>query len=584
MRLGLAAAAVIGIAAAVITVVALRSHNNEVPLDPDLVAVATLTNETGDAALAPLGRMAAEWLTRGIQQRGVAEVVPPSVALAAAEEVRNATDPVAAFAQATSAGVVLHGAYYLMGDSLQFQLQISDVVEGKLMTALAPVTAPSEPATEALDLLRERVLGTLAAALDLRSGALHLPMQPRTLELYRVFRQGVDATRRFAAAEALQRYRQAWAMDSTFYPALVMVTAWVQQRVRYAGQASLQAEADSLMRLAEGYRDRMSEAERLFLQLRQAREPEAGLRTVRRLAELAPFWTFFVGHRAWTAYRPREALEYLTGVDAAKPDAQTADWWRTTAQAHHMLHNYEEELEFARAVRRQRPDDLLLMDGHLRPLAALGRMEELTALLDTAFALPVERGPTGLITVPHLRSFRVADELRAHGHRDAGRRVLQRTIEWIQARPPEEVRQEGWAWLAFAYRYSLAVGLYKLGHWEEARAVYEELLAEGWSGDTLALAGLGAIAARQGNVERAQAISEQLAERPGGQPLGRAHIAALLGEREEAVRLLREALRHDGPRGINSDWGTFMLRRHQDTDLEPLRDYPPFELFLRPRG
>jgi tetratricopeptide (TPR) repeat protein len=566
LRLVLAAAAVIGIAAAVVTVLAVRSPDTAAPLDPDLVAVATLVNETGDATLAPLGRLAAEWITQGIQQHGVAEVVPPSVALAAAAEAQEAADRVAAFARATGAGVVLHGAYYVLGDSLQFQIQISDAVEGKLMSALAPVTAPSEPASEALDLLRERVLGPLAAALDVRSGRLNFPMQPRSLEAYRVFRQGFDAVIRYDFEEALRFYRAAWAMDSTLYPVLVLI-------------ASIQG-TDSLFRLVDGYRDRMKEPELLFLQLNQAREPEAYLRTARRLAELAPLWALWAGYGAWKAYRPREALEHFARVDTANPYrlARTSRISRYIAWQHHMLQHYEEELEVARAARRERPDDLGLMDTHLRPLAALGRMDALTTLLDSVFALPIET-EGGNQWMPDIRGRRAADGLRAHGYPDAARQVLQRTIDWLEARPVEEARQLE---LTSYYRYALAECLYKLERWEEARAVYEELLAG--PRDTLALAGLGAIAARLGDDERARAISEQLAAKPGGQPLGRATIAALLGEREEAVRLLREALRQDGPGGTNSDWGWYMLRRHQDMDLESLRGYPPFELFMRPRG
>jgi tetratricopeptide (TPR) repeat protein len=131
--------------------------------------------------------------------------------------------------------------------------------------------------------------------------------------------------------------------------------------------------------------------------------------------------------------------------------------------------------------------------------------------------------------------------------------------------------------------YWLARTLYKLERWEEARAAYETLLAVS-PADTVALAALGAVAARAGDSERAQAISRQLAGKPGGQSLGRASIAALLGEREQAVELLREALHQIGTTGINRDWGWYMLQRHQDMDLESLRGYPPFELFMRPRG
>jgi tetratricopeptide (TPR) repeat protein len=370
------------------------------------------------------------------------------------------------------------------------------------MIALAPVTGPSEPATESLDLVRERVLGTLAAALDFRAGSQAWPMQPRSLEVYRVFRQGQEALWGGGGPyKALPLFREAWAMDSTFYPALVRITLWVYWLSGFAGGDSLgAAEADSLARLVDRYRDRMSEVERLSFQLLYHGDldgPEARLRTGRRLAELTPWYTPFVGVAALESYRPREALERFARVDTANSNYPLPSWfWPATAQAHHLLQHYEEELEIARAVRRERPDDLRLMDSYLRPLAALGRIEALTTLLDTIFALPFEeRGPLGFLWTPHIRAGRLAAELRAHGYGDAARPVLQRTVDWLETRSPEEERRFR---LPSVYRYALAECLYKLERWEEARAVYEELLAEGGPQDTLALAGLGAIAAAAG--------------------------------------------------------------------------------------
>ncbi len=54
----------------------------------------------------------------------------------------------------------------------------------------------------------------------------------------------------------------------------------------------------------------------------------------------------------------------------------------------------------------------------------------------------------------------------------------------------------------------------------------------------------------------------------------RARIAALLGEKEQAVRLLREA----------HNQGVQFIRFHNDMDLEPLHDYPPFKEFKKPKG
>ena len=49
----------------------------------------------------------------------------------------------------------------------------------------------------------------------------------------------------------------------------------------------------------------------------------------------------------------------------------------------------------------------------------------------------------------------------------------------------------------------------------------------------------------------------------------------MLGEREQAVALLREAFSQGLQHG---------LQLHLTTDFDALRDYPPFQELLRPRG
>lgn len=55
---------------------------------------------------------------------------------------------------------------------------------------------------------------------------------------------------------------------------------------------------------------------------------------------------------------------------------------------------------------------------------------------------------------------------------------------------------------------------------------------------------------------------------------GRARVAALLGDREAAVELLRRAFGEGLPYGI---W------IHLDRDLEPLSGYLPFQELIRPK-
>ncbi len=75
---------------------------------------------------------------------------------------------------------------------------------------------------------------------------------------------------------------------------------------------------------------------------------------------------------------------------------------------------------------------------------------------------------------------------------------------------------------------------------------------------------------------RARAIADQLAHQ--GEIGNRASLAAALGERDEAMRLLREDFQEAWSRG---NW---MTGRHRAQALELLDRYPPYEVFMRPRG
>jgi hypothetical protein len=89
----------------------------------------------------------------------------------------------------------------------------------------------------------------------------------------------------------------------------------------------------------------------------------------------------------------------------------------------------------------------------------------------------------------------------------------------------------------------------------------------------------GALAARRGDAAAAREADGALAalRRPylaGRHTYWRARIAALLGERERAVALLREALRE----------GQMYPALHGNADLVPLRDVPAFRELMRPKG
>ena len=123
--------------------------------------------------------------------------------------------------------------------------------------------------------------------------------------------------------------------------------------------------------------------------------------------------------------------------------------------------------------------------------------------------------------------------------------------------------------------------LYARERWKDAEQVLAPLAGD--SANVVSYLGYrGVIAARLGDWEAARSYAAQLEnlDRPFPYQRGpithwRADITALLGDNEETVRLLHQAMNE----GIG--WGMWL---HTDMDLEPLHGFPPFEEMMRPEG
>jgi tetratricopeptide (TPR) repeat protein len=193
-------------------------------------------------------------------------------------------------------------------------------------------------------------------------------------------------------------------------------------------------------------------------------------------------------------------------------------------------------------------------------LAALGRLDALRALTDEILAAAPEGGLT-----PADALLTLALEARAHGHRDASLELANRGLAWLDARSESERsspdgRGERGQLLEAAER------------WREAASAFATLAGDRkWMLDALGASGV--LAARQGLADSARAFDARLAAL-GRSALFRARIAAVLGDREQAVALLRQAF---------SEGANFGVWLHADMDLESLRGYPPFEALLRPK-
>jgi hypothetical protein len=158
-----------GVVLAAIAMLAMRGPNRHpARLDPTRVAVAALSNETGDTTLAPLGRMVASWIIDGLGSTAGIEVVTSAAVVPALHDQHlaqsGADDPARLhiLAAETRAGTLVSGSYYrgALGP-IEFHVEITDANSGQLLRAIGPITSGTDPERTAASLGR-----AVAAAVD----------------------------------------------------------------------------------------------------------------------------------------------------------------------------------------------------------------------------------------------------------------------------------------------------------------------------------------------------------------------------------------------------------------------------------
>lgn len=539
-------------------------------VDPDLVAVAVFENQTGDPSLNALGRMAADWITQGLSQTGLVKVVPTMTVLQSSWMTRSESgaaqgiDQLQSLGEETGAGTLISGVYYLADEELQFHASITDVKHGKLLHSLEPIKGSLDKKMEVIENLRQHIMGALALDSVLIGEAWKSAHTP-TFEAYQEYMSGIEYFG-LDYARALRHFERAAELDPDFMsPRLRMIGIY--------SNTGAYEKAESVARFLDIHREKLTPLERALLDWWKASlqgKLEECFRILRQAEKLAPKDTvtrYLVGLYALHTNRPQITVDTLTKSKLPETWYKyiPGSWWHSVlASAHHMLGNYKEELKTIRYARQYYPDMLSLRSNEVRALAAMGKIEEIQRIIDESIPVRSQFGTAGEVMLAAAR------ELSAHDYLDSYKEIVNRAIEWYQNRVEEEASEN--------QRYGLARVLYLAERWEESLALFEKLAEENpvridYKGY------LGKLAARRGDREGAEKISEELKnmDRPylrGRHTYWRACIVSILGERQQAVSLLREAYaqgQHYSPDLYN------------DMDLEPLRDYPPFKEFMKPK-
>lgn len=559
------------LAGLVITLLILFSPR-ELSVDPRRIVVATFDNKTGDELLDPYGRVAADWITQALSRTDVVEVVPTTIVLKSSSEVGINTSGLhslallRALAKKTEVGTVIWGSYSLKDEILRFQIKITDSAKGKLIHSLEDVNGLRDSPMEVIETLRQRVLGTLQLYFDsIPSKILRVSKPP----LYDAYREHIVGLEYFGKdyLQALRHFKLAAERDPEF----------LAPRTRIAiiyGTLGEYAKADSEFRFINKYREYLTLFEQNYLDWYMSRlsgnyaEALQHLRQAEKQAPNSIYVNYLIGLEALRNNNPQETVNIFTKTEPSEYIyIHEARAWQfgVLAKARHMLGNYQLELEEIRLGQENYPDRLELRVDEVRALTALGRIQEVKEVIEESLSLKSRTGTPGGVMLE------ATQELRAHGYLNEGQEIANRAAGWYKNRTLDDAESD-------IYRFDLALALYIAEQWEKAKALFKELAEK--NPDNVEYKGfLGRLAARGGNREEALKISEELKQIKlpylfGYHTYCRASIASLLGEREQAVELLREAFAQGYAHGVYL---------HRDMDLEVLREYPPFQELLWPK-
>jgi tRNA A-37 threonylcarbamoyl transferase component Bud32/TolB-like protein/tetratricopeptide (TPR) repeat protein len=534
------------------------SRFNEPALATRRIAIAPFENLTGDPQFDMVGRMASDWLTQGVARAESVEVVSTMAVTSAMADAPRGANPVELLARATRASVVVSGTIYAQADSLRFQASVVDVRTGRELLNLDPVTAPKSDPIVAIEALRERLTGAMASGPDV--SRTMLVRAPR-FEAYQEYLRGEEM---FVRSQPQSRpyFERAIALDS------VLVAAYVYLAVVYSNARAWDSTEAVTRRLAR-FKDRFTPFELAMYNWLEAnlsgseeRQLVAAQAVVAR--DSLPGFLYLIGLHANGLLRSQTALDALLRSDSTMVSIGWGGQVGVLANAYHGLGRHTDELEMLRRRRRDFPNSISIPTRELRALGALGRKDEALALADTLLrGLTNNEGNQVTETVVNA-----AWEFEVHHGDTATTRALgRRVVDWHRQHPNanatgSRLLQEGRAWLL-------------LGGLDSAGRVFERWAARD-TGSIAAKGNLGLVLAMQGDSTRARVIADSLGTVRrkwlfGVNTYYRGAILGALGDREAAVRLIRQSVTEGQSRGA----------LHYSSSTRSLRGYPPFDALAR---
>jgi len=460
-------------------------------------------------------------------------------------------------ARETGAGTVVSGFYRLFEGSLEFSIEILEGKSGELIESLPPISGSLENPRNLIGNICGITIGALVPKFD--EDYMLPDITPPNYEAYSEFVQGM---RPFNNTTSLDHFRKAIDLDPEF------VLPRVGLAMIYGNQRKW-SEVEEIIDYLDQRRSELSPWELMWVDYHTARfefDLEKLLQILQQLYRLSPLTmevNFLLGQYAYMMNRYELAVEIKSKIepehyeDYFKQGYWPIMWYQQFATAYHMLGKYNQELKVANGLSKFFPNSSYPIEA--RVYAAQGKTDKGYEIFEKLIALPLDTAHLAMLSIPL--------ELRERGHLNAYRDIIGRIVDWARE---NIIGEESTG----TERDQFAEILYTAERWDEAQTEYEKL-AEEFPGNIKYLGRLGTLAARFGNREKAQRISEDLKNSDfpylrRENTYWRARIAAILGEKDLALKLLRESGR------------AYSYYIYRNMDFESVLDYPPFRDLLKP--
>lgn len=543
-------------------------------LDSNRIVVAPLENRTMSADLDVVGEMAADFIALRLQEANLQIVDQRTTAITThivdrIPRLLRPADNAVALARETGARILVSGRYYRQGDSLEFNVSVTDAGDGHLIRAIPTIKGPASRPDSVVGTVAVRTAAAIAAALDRSYAAPTVSLvHPPSLEAYeRVTRAWqVFFARPADTATVFAELGRAIAIDSSYAAPYLMKGYILSVKGNWPALAGT-------LRQLDAKKAQLTPPERAAHELLQAdlrgdlRGRLQASRELRRLSPGSAELALLVAVSASYLGRYDEALGALERSDPNRGmNLVTPMYWAWRSDDEHEAGRAMRERWSVENGLRQFPTMPNSNYSLVRSLAARGSVH---ALMDAIERGPVDAAdPVGDREELALMAIR---ELRAHGHGAEAQALARRVSAEIAASPASSAAKA---------RMRLATALYEAHDYAAAIATCREILSAD-SASIEAWGRLGTAARRIGDVQTANRADAKLAAWSGPFPFGRAtawraRLAAVDGRNDAAVQLLRAAV-DQGFRIM--DVGEVSV--HQDPDFATLVNSAAYVGFLQ---